>query len=583
MKKQADFGFKNWFLHFCAKREMQARLSIITVASITALTFGSVVVVNASSRTVIPDESIDINSVIAYEQSLAQPELPEETEAEATVAEPVEITYPAKEGSACGGSGVTVDLASLSDEELVDKITSGQAGVIAEEDLKTDQSANQDVKHTASVAADPAPSEEPPVTEAGYELGIDISQFQGTIDWAQVKAAGYSFAFIRCGGRGYGEAGNLYEDTQFVTNMKNAKAAGLKVGVYFFSQAITPYEALEEASLTIAMIKKSGVTPDYPVVMDWETDSYYRTWNLKGSDFANVITSFCSTIAQNGYTPMVYLNTSDIDSRLGYTPSYALWYARPYNKYQDGHQYIAGEETPGRSWSVWQYSWWGIVPGISYPVDLNVSLLGKTALTDPVFNLKNGASELFSAAGNTSFDPLDGVTVTTSQSQTATGGITYTVKDAAGTETTVAGATAAAGTYTVTYSYKDTFKGTVTKTVNWTVTASSAQINLASTSITTTAGDAAIDPMAGVSVTASSGETITDVSSSVTCTITDSSGNTVDAASAAAVAGTYTITYSYTDNVYGTITATASWTVASSEQPAVSEGDTSSEPAPEST
>jgi len=200
-----------------------------------------------------------------------------------------------------------------------------------------------------------------------------------------------------------------------------------------------------------------------------------------------------------------------------------------------------------------------------------------------VFNLKNGASELFSAAGNTSFDPLDGVTVTTSQSQTATSGITYTVKDAAGTETTVAGAAAAAGTYTVTYSYKDTFKGTVTKTVNWTVTASSAQINLASASITTTAGDAAIDPMSGVSVTTSSGETITDISSSVTCTITDGSGNTVDAASAAGAAGTYTITYSYTDSVYGTITATASWTVVSSEQPAASEGDTSSEPAPEST
>ncbi|MBQ2067196.1 MAG: hypothetical protein II496_06695, partial [Clostridiales bacterium] len=470
-----------------------------------------------------------------------------------------------------------------SDEELVDKITSGQAGVIAEEDLKTDQSANTDVKHTASVAADPAPSEDPPVTEAGYELGIDISQFQGTIDWAQVKAAGYSFAFIRCGGRGYGAAGNLYEDTQFVTNMKNAKAAGLKVGVYFFSQAITPYEALEEASLTIAMIKKSGVTPDYPVVMDWETDTYYRTWNLKGSEFANVITSYCSTISQNGYTPMVYLNTSDIDSRLGYTPSYALWYARPYNKYQDGHQYIAGEETPGRSWSVWQYSWWGIVPGISYPVDLNVSLLGKTALTDPVFNLKNGASELYSAVGNTSFDPLDGVTVTTSQSQTATSGITYTVKDAAGTETTVANAAAAAGTYTVTYSYKDSFKGTVTKTVNWTVTASSAQINLASDTISTTAGDAAPDPLAGVSVTASSGETITDVSSSVTYTVMDAAGNSIDTASAAATAGTYTITYSYTDTIYGTITKTAFWTVASVEQTVPSESETSAEAVPEST
>ena len=579
MKRHAGSGIEKWFLHFCAQRETQARLSILVVTSITVLTFGSVVVANASSRTVITEESIDMNSVIAYEQSLTEPEVTEAPEQEVTETEPTEITYPAKEGSAAGSSGVKTDLASLSDEELVDKIKSGEAGVIAAEDLKTDQSANTDVKHKATVASDPAPSDDPPVTEAGYELGIDISQFQGTIDWAQVKAAGYSFAFIRCGGRGYGESGNLYEDTQFVTNMKNAKAAGLKVGVYFFSQAITPYEALEEASLTIAMIKKSGVTPDYPVVMDWETDTYYRTWNLKGQDFANVITSYCSTIAQNGYTPMVYLNTSDIDSRLGYTPSYALWYARPYNKYQDGHQYQPGEETPGKSWSFWQYSWWGTVPGISYPVDLNVSLLGKTPLSEPVFNLKNGAEALYSAMGDTSFNPLDGVTVTTSQNETATSGITYAVTDGSGAATTVEAACASTGTYTVTFSYKDSFKGLVSKTVNWTVTASAAKIVLANASLSTTAGGAAIDPLSGVSVTTSSGETLTDVTSNVTYTITDGSGNTVDAGTAAASAGTYSITYSYTDAVYGTVTASAEWTVSSPEQAAAPE-ETTSEPAP---
>ena len=157
MKKRADSGFKQWFLHFCAKREMQARLSIIVIASITALTFSSVIAVNAASRTVIPDESIDINSVIAYEQTLNETEAPEETEPEPEVieTEPEEVVYPEKAGSACGSAGVKIDLTSLSDEELVEKITSGEAGVIAAEDIKTDQSANQDVKHTASVAADP--------------------------------------------------------------------------------------------------------------------------------------------------------------------------------------------------------------------------------------------------------------------------------------------------------------------------------------------------------------------------------------------------------------------------------------------
>ena len=109
------------------------------------------------------------------------------------------------------------------------------------------------------------------------------------------------------------------------------------------------------------------------------------------------------------------------------------------------------------------------------------------------------------------------------------------------------------------------------------------QINLAADTISTTAGDAAPDPLAGVSVTTSSGETITDVSTSVTYTITDAGGNTVDAASAAAAAGTYTITYSYTDTIYGTITKTASWTVASVEQTVPSESETSAEAVPEST
>lgn len=565
MKRHANSGLKEWFLHFCAQRETQARMSIVVVSSMTIMIFGSVVVANAATNTVVPDESIDINSVIAYEKSLDQPEETEAALPEPEETEVIEITYPAKEGSACGASGIVIELASLSDEELVDKIKSGEAGVIDMKDIETDQSANTDVVHTASVASDPVPSDEPPVTEAGYELGIDVSQFQGTIDWAQVKAAGYSFAIIRCGGRGYGEEGKLYEDTQFVTNMQNAKAAGLKVGVYFFSQAITPYEALEEASLTIAMIKKSGITPDYPVVMDWETDSTYRTWNLYGSDFADVITSFCSTISQNGYTPMVYLNKSDIDSRLGYTPSYSLWYARPYNKYQDGHEYQPGEETPGKSWSIWQYSWWGTVPGIAYPVDLNVSLLGKTPLSDPVFNLKGGAEELCSAAGDLSFDPLDGVTVTTSQNETATGGITYTVADSSGTETTVAAASATAGTYTVTFSYKDSFKGTVTRTVNWNVTAVAASINLASESVSTICGDTSFDPLAGVSVTTSSGETLTDVSQCVTYTVTDAGGNAVETATVAGSAGTYTIVYSYSDAVYGTVTASVSWTVTTAE------------------
>lgn len=227
----------------------------------------------------------------------------------------------------------------------------------------------------------------PDQTVVDYELGIDVSQFQGDIDWTAVRNSGITFAFIRCGGRGYSQGG-IYDDTKFFQNVQNAKAAGIKVGVYFFSQAITPYEALEEASITLAKI--SGLGIDLPVVMDWETGSGYRTWELYGEDFANVITAFCSTIAQNGYTPCVYLNTSDINSRLGgysgtILSKYKLWYAYPYSCYNDGSYYKTGDTTPPRSfyYEYWQYSWRGSVPGIKTDVDLNIKILGKTTISTP--------------------------------------------------------------------------------------------------------------------------------------------------------------------------------------------------------
>ena len=217
--------------------------------------------------------------------------------------------------------------------------------------------------------------------------GIDVSSYQGTINWAEVATDDVSFAFIRCGGRGYTKGG-IYDDTRFYENVQGAKAAGVKVGVYFFSQAITPYEALEEASVTLDKI--SGLGIDMPVVMDWETGGGYRTWDLYGQDFANVIKAFCSTIAQNGYTPCVYLNTSDINNRLGgysgdILSRYKLWYAYPYSCYSDGSFYQDGDMIPPRSFyfEYWQYSWRGDVAGIYEDCDLNIRVIGKTTVTDP--------------------------------------------------------------------------------------------------------------------------------------------------------------------------------------------------------
>ena len=481
MKKKAENSGNRGFIDkFCIAQEGKAKVSLILAAVVVVATIGSVcaAAIRSNSGNSVPSENMELN---AAEQYLAQaaieasekqavetttsPEVPTETSSAETRA--------AKRGGLTGDHVVDVgDLQSLSDEELVDAILSGQAGVIDRSDIETDQSQNEDAGHTASGGDAPAPDPEPdpeptqsdtspaivlpntsfstvegqalnplegvtartytgvvgnedisikitdsdgnevdretaqntagkytitysyelvPESEpreiVDYELGIDISEFQGSIDWYAVKADGIDFAFIRCGGRGYSKGG-IYDDSRFYENVQGAKAAGIKVGVYFFSQAITPYEALEEASITLDKI--SGLGIDMPVVMDWETGGGYRTWDLYGQDFANVITAFCSTIAQNGYTPCVYLNTSDINNRLGgysgdILSRYKLWYAYPYSCYSDGSFYQEGDMIPPRSFyfEYWQYSWHGDVAGIYEDCDLNIRVIGKTTVTDP--------------------------------------------------------------------------------------------------------------------------------------------------------------------------------------------------------
>ena len=311
-----------------------------------------------------------------------------------------------------------------------------------------------------------------PITVVNYELGIDVSVHNGEINWSKVKASGVEFAFIRCGGRGWGEAGNCYEDTLFSKNIKGAKNAGVKVGVYFFSQARTAYEALEEASLTLA--KLNGMSLDLPVVMDWETESYYRTWKLGAEDLKNCITAFCSTIAQNGYTPMVYLDGSNIN-RLGsyfgeVFSKYKLWYAYPYAVYSDGSSYKTGDTVPPRNYSYayWQYSWHGKVPGIPQETDLDLRILGKTTLGVPEIKLTR--SSITSCAGE-AVDPLEGVSAKTCQDINTTSGITYVITNEAGQTVTLEQAQQTVGKYKITYSYTDSLRGKVTNTASWEVTA----------------------------------------------------------------------------------------------------------------
>lgn len=193
--------------------------------------------------------------------------------------------------------------------------------------------------------------------------GIDVSKYQTNIDWKAVKEDGVEYAFIRLGLRGY-ESGNIVLDEYYKKNMRGANEAGIKAGVYFFTQAITEEEAIEEAEFVIENLEDYDVP--YPVVMDVEmiTSGNGRANNLSMEERTKICIAFCETIKNAGYTPMIYGNIKCFMRMLDMTQleSYEKWYA-----FYDDYLYFPYEV------SVWQYSESGKVKGIKGDVDMNIS------------------------------------------------------------------------------------------------------------------------------------------------------------------------------------------------------------------
>jgi len=196
-----------------------------------------------------------------------------------------------------------------------------------------------------------------------YEIsyGIDVSEWQGQIDWEKVKNTGISFAIIRCGFRQI-DGSEIHEDAAFKKNIEGALAAGLRVGVYFFGTAKNEKEALEEAEFTINLIKDYELS--YPVVYDVETFNRGRLKNISYSTITDNILTFTETVGSYGYETMVYsyhnaltymLDTGKLDGKL-------IWLAH----YADKTNYKGNHH-------MWQYTCEGKVDGINGYVDLNVS------------------------------------------------------------------------------------------------------------------------------------------------------------------------------------------------------------------
>ena len=204
--------------------------------------------------------------------------------------------------------------------------------------------------------------------DPAYEtaIGIDVSSHQGEIDWERVAASGVEFAMIRLGYRGYGSEGTLNLDPYFEQNLAGARAAGLKVGIYFFSQAITVEEAYEEAAFVLEHL--DGEELDYPLAYDWEPISGVgaRTDGLDSVTLTDCALTFCHMAELAGYTPMVYYNKPvgygryDV-SRL---TDYDVWFAQYASKPDMYYNY-----------RIWQYTSSGKIPGISTKVDMNIAFI----------------------------------------------------------------------------------------------------------------------------------------------------------------------------------------------------------------
>ena len=193
--------------------------------------------------------------------------------------------------------------------------------------------------------------------------GIDVSENCGDIDWARVKAAGIDFVMVRLGGRGYGDEGSLYSDEKAKEYIQGAQSQGIKTGGYFFSQAISDAEAVEEANYAVQAL--GGLKLDFPLAYDWEEieEDNARTDNVTNEQLTSCAKAFCEEVRKQGFTPMIYSESKPLYYKydLSALKDYGLWLS----EYNDLPTFYY-------NFSMWQYSNKGQVDGINTDVDLNI-------------------------------------------------------------------------------------------------------------------------------------------------------------------------------------------------------------------
>lgn len=266
-----------------------------------------------------------------------------------------------------------VVIAEMDDEEdpETDKTSNSGSVTIQKEEPKPTNTPVPDNGGNTGGGDEPKPTPAPQGPVQHYNVGIDVSKWNGDIDWAKVAASGVEFAIIRAGYRG-SSTGKIVADPKFYQNIEGALANGIEVGVYFYSQAITKQEAIQEAAWVCELIKNYNIT--YPVAYDLEEVTTGRIKNCSYEQFNINAVAFLEYVESKGYKGSLYSCKSYLGDvwQLSLYDNYHIWLAH----------YTSKTSYTGR-YDMWQYTDKGKVDGISTSVDLNYSYYYETVTPEP--------------------------------------------------------------------------------------------------------------------------------------------------------------------------------------------------------
>lgn len=259
------------------------------------------------------------------------------------------------------GYRVPVTETKIRVKDKVEYLTIEDISLLIKTEEDVDAEAEDTAVEEARSDADKTEIKKLQATNGNSKLGIDVSKWNGEIDWDKVKNAGVEFAIIRAGYRG-SVTGSLVEDPYFHANMKGAAASGIPVGVYFFTQAVNEVEAVEEASAVLRLVEEYKLT--YPIYIDSEgAGGEGRADGLDAETRTLVCEAFCRTVSNAGYETGVYASRNWLNHNLymDRLQQYQTWLAeyRSVPLYQGYYQ-------------MWQYTSKGKINGIKGNVDINI-------------------------------------------------------------------------------------------------------------------------------------------------------------------------------------------------------------------